>query len=357
MLPYWLLFSLVAYFAVNHSREIVPQAYGSNWSMQWWMIFVVLVLMLGLRHEVGMDWFSYINYVEKATGVSLTEALTQQDPAYVFINWVGGHWGGIYLVNTVCAALFAWGLVAFCRTQPYPWLALTIAIPFLVIVVAMGVTRQSVAIGLAMLALVAIGQGRVLHFVLWIAIAALFHKSAVILLPMAVLAGTKHKLWMVIGVGVAAALLFVLLVLESVDRFQSEYLEAEYESSGAVIRIAMNALPALLFLFFRRRFSLTKEQQSFWTWVALSALVLVVLLYLSPSSAAVDRVALYWIPLQLFVWSRLPIALGSRRGNKKIWISLVTAYSAAVMFVWLGFAAHAVAWLPYQFYPWEWLWQ
>jgi hypothetical protein len=87
----------------------------------------------------------------------------------------------------------------------------------------------------------------------------------------------------------------------------------------------------------------------------LSALVLVVVLYLSPSSAAVDRVALYWIPLQIFVWSRLPIALGSRRGNKKIWIILVLAYSAAVMFVWLGFADHAYAWLPYQFYPWEWL--
>ncbi len=357
MLSYWFLFSLVAYLALTHSRAIVPTAHGGNWSMQWWVIFVILVLMIGLRHEVGADWSSYINYVKSATGVSLTEALIQPDPAYIFFNWVGGHWGGIYLVNTVCAALFVWGLVEFCRTQPLPWLALTIAIPFLVIVVAMGVTRQSVAIGIAMLALTALGKGRVLHFVVWIVIAAMFHKSAVILLPMAVLAGTKRKLLVVIGAGGVAVLLFVLLVLESVDHLQAEYLEAEYQSSGAAIRISMNALPALLFLFFRRKFSLPQEQQSFWTWVALSALMLLVLLHISPSSAAVDRVALYWIPLQLFVLSRLPIALGGRRGNKKIWISVVTVYSAAVMFVWLGFAAHAVAWLPYQFYPWEWLWQ
>lgn len=356
MLPYWFLFALVAYFAVTHSRAIVPPAHGGNWSMQWWLIFVVLVLMIGMRHEVGADWGTYLFHLESATGASLTEALIQKDPAYGFLNWIGGHWGGIYLVNTICAALFAWGLVAFCRTQPLPWLSLTVAIPFLVIVVAMGVTRQGVAIGLAMFALVAVGKGRVLHFVLWIAIAALFHKSAVILVPMAVLAGTKRKLWMVIGVGGVAALLFVLLLQEHVDNLQTTYLEAEYQSSGAAIRIAMNALPALLFLFFRRRFALPREQQSFWTWVALTALVLVVLLYLSPSTAAVDRVALYWIPLQLFVWSRLPIALGSRRGNTKIWISLVVAYSAAVLFVWLGFGARAVAWLPYQFYPWYWLW-
>lgn len=357
MLPYWFLFSLVAYFAVTHTREVVSTAHDGNWSMQWWMIFFVLVLMIGGRHEVGADWVSYIDYVENATGMSLAEALIQPDPAYVFFNWVGGHWGGIYLVNTVCAALFAWGLVAFCRAQPLPWLALTVAIPFLVIVVAMGVTRQSVAIGLAMLALVALVKGRVLRFVLWIVIAALFHKSAIILLPIAMLAGTNRKLWIVIGVGGLVAFLFVLLVLESVDHLQAEYLTAEYQSSGATIRIAMNALPALLFLYFRHRFSLPKEQQSFWTWVALSALMLVVLLYLSPSSAAVDRVALYWIPIQLFVWSRIPTALESRRGNKKIWISLVTVYSAAVMFVWLRFSAHAVTWLPYKYYPWEWLWQ
>ncbi len=313
--------------------------------------------MIGIRHEVGADWFAYLRYVENATGVSLTEALTQNDPAYAFINWVGSHWGGIYLVNTVCAAMFSWGLLAFCRSQPYPMLALTVAIPFLVIVVAMGLTRQGVAIGFAMLALVALDKSKARKFVFWIVIAALFHKTAIILLPMAVFAQAKRKFWAVIGVAFVVVLLFVLLMLESIDRFNAEYFEAELESSGATIRITMNALPALFFLFFRQRFSLPKAQQSFWTWVALSAFAIVVLFYLSPSSAAVDRVALYWIPLQLFVWSRLPIALGSRRGTQKIWVNLITAYSAAVLFVWLGFATHANAWLPYQFYPWVWLWQ
>jgi hypothetical protein len=355
MFFYWFLFTLAAYFAVTHSRAIVPSEHGDNWSKQWWMIFFVLVLIIGMRHEVGADWPHYIIHLERATGVSHTEAIAQNDPAYGFLNWIGGHWGGIYLVNTVCAALFAWGLLAFCRTQPLPWLALTVAIPFLVIAVAMGVTRQGVAIGLAMLALVALGKGRTLHFVLWIAIAALFHKSAIILVPMAVLAGTKRKLWIVIWVGVATALLFVLLLQEYVDNLQSLYLEAEHQSPGAAIRIVMNALPALLFLFFRRRFALPKVQQDFWNGVALSALLFVALLYLSPSSTAVDRVALYWMSLQLFVLSRVPIAFGGRRGNKKIWIILVVAYSAAVQFVWLMFSNTAFAWLPYQFYPWVWL--
>lgn len=355
MSPYWFLFSLSAFFAITHSRTVPSNLYGSNWSLKWWMIFTILVLMIGLRHEIGTDWPTYMTYLDNATGVSLAEALTQKDPGYAFLNWIAGHWGGIYLVNTMCAILYASGLIAFCRAQPLPWLALAIAIPFLVIVVAMGVTRQGVAIGLTMLGLVALGKGKALHFVLWIAFAALFHKSAIILVPMAVLAGTKRKFWMVIWVGIVTVILFILLLQEYIENLRYQYLESEMQSSGAAIRIVMNAVPASLFLLYRRRFALSKGQQSFWAWLSLGALMFVLLLYISPSSAVVDRIALYWIPLQVFVWSRLPIAFGNRPGNKIIWIALVLVYSAAVMFVWLVFAAHAYAWLPYQFYPIVWL--
>ena len=359
MLPYWFLFFLAAYFASAHLRATVPLAHDGHWSAQWRMMFVLLVLMIGLRHEVGGDWSTYLENLDMNVGVSLGETLLSPtgDPASRFLEGIGAYWGGVYLVNTICAAVFSWGLVVFCRAQPFPWLSLVVAIPYLVIVVAMGYTRQGAAIGLAMLALVALGKGRALHFVLWIAVAALFHKSVIILAPMAVLAATKRKLWTVTWVCVAAGLLFVLLLRESVENLALGYLAAEYQSSGAGIRIAMNALPAMLFLSFRRRFALPKEQQSFWTWMALGALMFVGLLYVSPSSTAVDRVALYWIPLQLFVWSRLPNALGRRSKKKTFWISLVVGYSAAVQFVWLMFAATAFAWLPYQFFPWAWLWQ
>jgi hypothetical protein len=81
-----------------------------------------------------------------------------------------------------------------------------------------------------------------------------------------------------------------------------------------------------------------------------------VLLILSPSSTAVDRVALYWIPLQLFVWSRVPQAMGKKSDTQRQWLFLVLGYACAVHFVWLFFADHRKSWLPYKFYPWEWLW-
>jgi hypothetical protein len=114
-------------------------------------------------------------------------------------------------------------------------------------------------------------------------------------------------------------------------------------------------MPAILFLLFRRKFVMPQADRVFWTWMSLGALAFVVLLVASPSSTAVDRLALYWIPLQLFVLSRLPDAIGKPKGFFGIWVYGVVAYSAMVLFVWLFFATHAEFWLPYQFYPWVWL--
>jgi hypothetical protein len=351
MFPYWFLFVVPAWLAVSHLRaELII---GKGWSFWWRVVFVLLVLMIGLRHQVGGDWESYLPKVLTASYMTLTEAVTTGDPAYSLLNWLGAKSGlGIYLVNTLAAAIFSWGLLVFCRAQPRPWLALVVAIPYLVTVVAMGYTRQAAAIGFAMLGLVALSNLNILRFVVFIVLAATFHKTAVILMPLAVLAGTKRKLWTAFWVGLTFVLFFILLLQESVEALQSGYIDAQYQSQGAAVRLAMNAVPAVLFLRFRRHFVMPQTERTFWIWMSLGAIAFLVLLKAVPSSTAVDRIALYWIPIQLYVLSRLPNALGKPNGRNAVLVCGVVAYSAVVLFVWLVFASHAHAWLPYQFYPW-----
>jgi hypothetical protein len=74
--------------------------------------------------------------------------------------------------------------------------------------------------------------------------------------------------------------------------------------------------------------------------------LLLVLLLVLPSSTAVDRLALYVMPLQVAVLSRFPLAFGRRMGT-----FIVVLYSLAIEFVWLNFATHARFWIPYQVYP------
>ena len=361
MWPYWFLFLIPAFQAVSKLRiQAPPSLVGRLQPTLWLTVFFLIALMIGLRHEVGGDWGSYLSNLQDSENLTLLEIVANRrgDPSDGLLKWVASQSGlGIYLINSVYGMLFTWGLLTFCRMQPRPWLALTVAVPYLITVVAMGYSRQGVAIGAIMLGLVALENKSVVKFVLWVALAATFHKSAVILIPFAALAGTRRRLLTLFWVGATTAILFGLLLLESVDALILNYVGAEYESSGAAIRVAMNALPAALFLLKRKRFGLSPAQRTFWTLMALGALGFVVLLYISPSSTAVDRVALYWIPLQLFIWSRVPDAMGSPGAANAGWVYAVVGYSAAVQFVWLFFAVHSVFWLPYQFYPWVLLWQ
>lgn len=351
---YWLLLLWPTWWAINTHTCVIRSPARPNHGA-WLAAGVALALSIGLRHEVGGDWINYRNNLEELKGLPFFEVVAKGDPAFAILSWLAGFWGGDYLVNTLSAVPFTIGLLVFCRAQPQPWLALAVAIPYLVIVVAMGYTRQGVAIGFALLGIVALNEGRWRTFLMWIAIAALFHKSAVILMPLALFSGTQNRWLMVLGVAVAGGLAFVLLLQEAIEKLFINYVDAEMESTGAAIRVAMNTLPAALFLAFRSKFQLAPAQQRFWTWMALSALLFVPALVFSPSSTAVDRVALYWIPIQLFVWSRLPLALSPSGLATRKYTALILLYYAAVQAVWLLFATHSYAWLPYRFLPLEWL--
>jgi hypothetical protein len=79
------------------------------------------------------------------------------DLLFDVLNWFGVKTGlGIYLLNLFSARAFTLGLMVFCRNCPRPWLALLLAVPYLIIVVAMGYTWQGAAIGMTLIAMVAL---------------------------------------------------------------------------------------------------------------------------------------------------------------------------------------------------------
>ncbi len=345
MIPYWLLLLLPLWACVQGPRRPWP-------ALQAWLIGISLTLFIGLRHEVGGDWFNYIPYLTRAEGLSLSEVVAWGDPGYNALNWLfaSQSWG-IYGVNLVSAAIFSAGLVLFCRAQPRPWLALCLAIPYLVIVVAMGYSRQGVAIGFMMPGLLALEQGRLRLFLASMAAAATFHSTALVMLAFVVPAVpgcslTMRAIRLLLLLIVGGALVQTFLAAR-VEGLVDGYIEAEYQSEGAAIRVAMNLLPGVLLLLWPKRFALTSQQLRLWRSMAFTALGCAVALVLLPSnSTAVDRIALYVIPLQLVVGSRLPSTQLLGLSPAQLMVS-VLGFCLAVEFVWLNFATHASGWLPY----------
>ncbi|MEJ7745198.1 MAG: EpsG family protein [Luteimonas sp.] len=344
MWPFWLMFGAAAFGVFSPLRLRETQAF---WL--WLLVGIAFAVAMGFRHEVGADWFNYAAIFESTSLLSLKESASLGDPGYSALNWAVAQLGGsVYWVNFACALVLACGTAVFCRRQPNPWLALLAATPYMLIVVGMGYTRQSVALGFALLGLSALGDARTRAFVVWVVIGALFHKSAVLLLPIAALAASRNRLLTGMLVVLATALAYYLLLHDSSEALWANYVEDELQSEGGAIRVAMNAVAALAFLFFQKRLAPDAHERRLWLWMTFFALACVPLVVLA--STAVDRVALYLIPLQLFVFSRLPRLAGSTVTRTPLVLGIVLYY-AAVQFVWLNYATHAEYWAPYHFMP------
>ena len=346
MIPYWLLF---AYFALGALQE-GPKRHAERPTSLFLIFGVVIIgLLAGLRYEVGGDWATYEFMFAYLRRVDLGRALEVGDPAYQFLNWSVQQIGSeLWLVNLVCAAIFAWGLYRLASLQSNPWLTVVVAVPYMIIVVAMGYTRQATALGIVMAGLAAMQRGASLvRFAIYVAAAALFHKTAVVVFPLAALASTRNRASNIL-VGLATSFMFYdMFIGEAMEGFVENYIEREYSSQGAAIRVIMTVIPAFLFLVFRRRLQFPTQEDLIWRSFSFATFGLLVLLIVLPSSTAVDRLAIYVMPLQLAVLARIPGTLLSHGGGKLI----IIIYSAAIQFVWLNFAVHAQWWVPYRFYP------
>lgn len=355
MLTYWLMFLLPALAALMMETQRTRAVAGvepATPNEAWFVVGLVLTLLIGLRYEVGGDWFAYFYYLDDVAGLPFDEVFLKGDPGYHLLNWLSLEldWD-IFGVNVIAGAIFAVGLLAFCRHLPRPWLALAVAVPYLVIVVAMGYTRQGVALGLAMLGLVALGRKGTVGFVFWVMLAATFHKTAVLLLPLAALAGANNR-FVAIAWGVGSLALGYWLFLEdSAEKLYVNYVEAEYQSSGAMIRLVMNLVPAAILFIWRKKFAFSEAEWRLWFLFALISMALFGAFLASPASTAVDRIALYMLPLQLVVFAHVPDVLAdARETDVSVPLLGVLAYYGLVAFVWLNFADHSFAWLPYRFY-------
>jgi hypothetical protein len=342
------LFSLFAAGAVQYPTDYRKRIQGGPLLLA---AGFATLLMIGLRYEVGGDWGNYIDILDEVGRSDFWAGVWKQDPGYGLLNWLSARAGlGMWAVNLACALVFTWGLVRFARRQPNPWLVMVVAVPYLIIVVAMGYTRQAVAIGFILAGLAVLEQG-LLRFSIYLAFAVMFHKSAVVILPLVALSASYRR-FVTAGILLASAvILYYAFVQASVDRLMTNYVESSYGSQGAGVRVAMNLPPALLFLFFQRRFTVSDQERKLWRNFSLAGLMALAVLEFTSATTAVDRLALYVIPLQMFVLGRLPFAFHGKRGPSAAITLMVIAYSATIEFVWLNYAANSPYWIPYQFYP------
>lgn len=363
MLFYLSMLSLFAFGAILSGQALSPTQAGPSGgiSIRGGMthlernpLFLIAVgfaiIVVGLRNKVGVDWMNYVRIFQTISRKDFGQALAVTDPAFAFLNWLSHEFGlGIWFVNLTCAMLLCWGIYSYARTQPNPWLVFVVAIPYLVIVVGMNYVRQAVAIGMCLAAIGAMTERSLLRFFFYMVLGALFHKTALIVLPIVAFAYSQNKLLRVGAFMAGVAIGYISLNnTGTYDRLSELYVRSQMVSSGATTRLAMNIMPSLLMITTANIFRFDPVEKRIWTIFSWLAILAAFIGLMVTSTTAVDRLALYLIPLQLAVFGRLPNALSpSFRPSTSITGGIIL-YSAAVEIMFLTYSDYARYWLPYR---------
>ncbi len=314
----------------------------------WVAMFVITVLFVGLRHNVGMDWNNYLRMIYAAEhAATLGRAFGVAEPGYATLLNIGAaSGGGIYVTNLIAAFLGSLGIFAYAKRTPEPWLAIMAAIPMFVVVVSMSANRQALAAGLLMLLLANWYRFGIVGRTAGILCCGLFHASAIIFLVF-VAVDLKIPKFVKVG-GILIFGLGAFYVLQQ-SGFASYYDEAygrgqdeTVQSSGAFIHVAMNAVPAFLY------FILPKYRKILFPTELLRniAFAAILTLALVPfASAAAGRISFYWFPISMYVWAAIPQTV-NERFRRPVRLA-ICGLMLLILFGWLEYANSSGAHIPY----------
>ncbi len=343
MLIYWLLFLLPVAIHFSPVRGTL-----SLQRLGWWSVGALYVLLIGWRHKIGPDWTAYQRHFDVTKDVPFLEAVTTSDVGYAALNWLVAFAGGdIYDVNLLCAAVFMVGLAVFARKQAQPWLILTLAVPYTVVVVGMSYTRQSAAMGMELLAIVALVEGRHKRFFFFALIGMLFHKSTLVILPLFFVARGANGLAVRLLYLLSALPLAVALIWSQLDYIYGLYIKEALSSDGGLLRVLLTALPSAGVLAWGKRMGFTEPEYRIWRFIAISAIVCVPLTFFA--STAIDRIVVYFSPIQFMFYGRLHMLVPAR--HQRAVAPFVILLYGAMLYVFLTVGNYPESWVPYQFMP------
>lgn len=347
MIVYW---SLVLWPALTSMFQ--PFSHRGKSKNTLMALFIVLFLFLSLR-ETGGDYSTYLEFYEYIPGLPLSVVLTLgQEPGYALLNWLSSEAKlGIYGVNAACALIFLFSLFTAARKEADPLLYITLAIPYFVIVVAMGYTRQGVAAGLILLSIVQFRYFKFKTGIILIIIASCFHVSAFVATGLLMIYKPENGGRFLILIKLISLCILYYVVQEylndKISSYNTFYVEDDhYKSGGALLRSTVSGLAGLIFIFQYYKFKKLFDDFHIWRIFAVLAIAFVPLS--TVASTPIDRMGLYLIPFQITVFSRLPLVLLYKYSYASSKALIIFGY-LSYFFVWLHMGTYsAELWIPYK---------
>jgi len=318
------------------------------------IICFFLVMFAGTRFEVGCDFWGYLqrfNNVDENADPML--AFTMSEPSFQFITRFVKSAGWSYMwLNFICTVLIFYFVYRFAKRHPEPVTFMLLLFPIFILQLSMSGLRQAVAASCLLIALIWFMKMKRIHVLLWILIGSTFHESVLIFIPLALICGKDVSIKKIIFALALLGPVASILLADRMSVYNDRYIAQIYgssESSGAVLRLGILVISAIVFEIYKDRFKkyFPVEYPMFRLFSLISfALIPVALI----STVAVHRLGFYVIPIQMFMLSTLPFVMTEAR--QKLYFKIIPIIIlGSYLVVWFSFSSHATAcYVPYDSY-------
>ena len=318
------------------------------------LFLIFLVLVVGLRYQVGGDWGNYLEIYDYFKSLNINDALKVTEPGYAIFNYVSQQLNinDTILVNLCCALIFYYCFYKLSINFVNYWIPLLVSFSYTILVVSMGYTRQSVAIALILLAFSYALFNKKNNFLFLTCIAILFHKTAIFgftFIPIIYFEKLFKKPFFFYSYAILSFAALTILLYFSTLSGDNIYTSqaSEISSSGALSRIIIHTF-SLYFYFLYRNLFINKFPYKYRLFDYMVLMIIYALCLAIPFSTLADRFNLYLITFDIFVFSLLYPLLSLN--NRNIMLAVITLINTLVLVVWLNFGTWSHAWLPYQNY-------
>jgi hypothetical protein len=314
---------------------------------------VFLLVFMGTRYDTGCDFRAYeARFLYTYGDPSYMAYVTKEEPGFHWLNLLVHQLGLDYMwLNVFGSLIFVVCLIRFVRIAPAPMLLLSIMFPVVILQLGMSGLRQALAVAFLMQAMISFVAVRRINAGLWILLAAQFHQSAYLFLPLAFMAGRKFSWTM------AAASLAVLgpaayfLLGERADVYSDRYVEQIYgenSSGGAVLRYVLAVLPCVLFeLQIKRVRRLLPRLYPLLRVVSLMTFALAPIGLLS--TVALHRMTFYVLPGTLLIFVCAVMVLPKAHTLSRKFMVLPAGVLLTYMLGWFTLSRHSsICYVPYE---------
>lgn len=316
------------------------------------LFFIFITIFIGLRYEVGGDWWNYLSIYDSFEYQSFLQSIFISDVGYSILNFLSVKLeiADTVLVNFCCALIISIFLyLAFIKLEKY-WLMMLLYYPYHLLVVSLGYTRQAVALAIITYAFTCLIDKRNVKFLLYVLFACLFHKTAIILLmflPLSFIQKIKQKKFLFYFYCLFSLFIILSLVYISMRFGENIYTNSDTElsSSGVFMRLSMHFIPIFLYFSYRNKFN---QNRMIVLDYFLFMIFLCTILAFSFSTLA-DRFNLYLIFFDLFIFS---FVFNNLKKKNEIFFSFILFVNFTLyIYIWMSLGEWASkAWIPYQNY-------